>query len=70
MIGHILNSEQVDYDGMDWASLTAGMSGKILGDMDPATFNKMKTRNFLSNYGTKTPIKSILNFIAVFSSKL
>ena len=70
MIDHILNPEPVDYDEMDWASLTAGMTGKMLAEMDPdtmdpATVNKMKHLNRLANYGMKTPIKSILNFNAV-----
>ena len=70
MIDHILNPETVDYDEMDWASLTAGMTGKILAEMDPsamdtATVNKLKHLNRLANYGMKTPMKSILNFNAV-----
>ena len=70
MIDHILNPETVDYDEMDWASLTAGMTGKILAEMDPsvadtATINKIKHLNRLANYGMKTPMKSILNFNAV-----
>lgn len=70
MIDHILNPETVDYDEMDWASLTAGMTGKILAEMDPsvtdtATVNKIKHLNRLANYGMKTPMRSILNFNAV-----
>ena len=70
MIDHILNPEPLDYDEMDWASLAAGMTGKILAEMDPAamdiaTVNKLKHLNRLANYGMKTPIKSILNFNAV-----
>ena len=70
MIDHILNPEPLDYDEMDWSSLTAGMTGKILAEMDPAamdiaTVNKLKHLNRLANYGMKTPIKSILNFNAV-----
>ena len=70
MIDHILNPEPVDYDEMDWAGLTAGMTGKILAEMDPnvmdaATVNKIKHINRLANYGMKTPMKSILNFNAV-----
>ena len=70
MIDHILNPEPVDYDEMDWASLTAGMTGKILAEMNPAamdiaTVNKLKHLNRLANYGMKTPVKSILNFNAV-----
>ena len=34
MIDHILNPEPLDYDEMDWASLTAGMTGKILAEME------------------------------------
>ena len=64
------NAEPVDYDEMDWASLTAGTTGKILAEMDPATMdpatvNKLKHLNRLANYGMKTLIKSILNFNAV-----
>lgn len=70
MIDHILNPEPVDYDEMDWAGLTAGMTGKILAEMDPAsmdvaTVNKIKHLNRLANYGMKTPMRSILNFNAV-----
>ena len=70
MIDHILNPEPFDYDEMDWASLTAGMTGKILAEMNPAaidiaTVNKLKHLNRLANYGMKTPVKSILNFNAV-----
>ena len=70
MIDHILNPETIDYDDMDWAVLTAGMTGKTLAEMDPtkmdqATVNKIKHLNRLSNYGMKTPMKSILNFNAV-----
>ena len=70
MVDHILNPEPVDYDEMDWAGLTAGMTGKILAEMDPgsmdvATVNKLKHLNRLANYGMKTPMKSILNFNAV-----
>jgi hypothetical protein len=55
---------------LDWAGLTAGMTGKILAEMDPAvtdmaTINKIKHVNRLANYGMKTPMKSILNFNAV-----
>ena len=50
MIDHILNPEPMDYDEMDWAILTAGMTGKILAEMDPtsmdvATVNKLKHLN-------------------------
>ena len=70
MIDHILNPEPVDYDEMDWAGLTAGMTGKILAEMDltsmdVSTVNKIKHLNRLANYGMKTPMKSILNFNAV-----
>ena len=70
MIDHVLNPETVDYDDMDWAGLTAGMTGKILAEMNPgmmdaATVNKIKHLNRLSNYGMKTPMRSILNFNAV-----
>ena len=70
MIDHILNPETVDYDSLDWAGLTAGMTGKILAEMDPAVtdmaiINKIKHVNRLANYGMKTPMKSILNFNAV-----
>ena len=70
MIDHILNPETVDYDNLDWAGLTAGMTGKILAEMDPgvtdnATINKMKHLNRMANYGMKTPMRSILNFNAV-----
>jgi hypothetical protein len=70
MIDHLLNPETVDYDNLNWAGLTAGMTGKILAEMDPtvtdnATINKIKHVNRLANYGMKTPMKSILNFNAV-----
>ena len=56
MIDHILNPEPVDYDQMDWAGLTAGMTGEILAEMDPAsmdvaTVNKIKHLNRLAIMG-------------------
>ena len=56
MIDHILNPETVNYDSMNWASLTAGLTGKVLAEMDPsvddlATIDKLKHLNRLTNYG-------------------
>ena len=70
MIDNVLNPETVVYDDMNWASFTAGMTGKILAEMqvggvDNATINKMKHLNRIANYGMKTQMKSILNFNAV-----